>query len=108
MARLSWIKIAHAGLSFVKVHSAISRSSLVLVSEHLRSSQRAAVTCRTRFSLVEQEAPSRSYSSIDFISSRPLGADLHKLGIERPTGFFLHTPWPPPRMSRAEEGYDEP
>ncbi|MGY4319561.1 alpha,alpha-trehalose-phosphate synthase (UDP-forming) [Bradyrhizobium sp. JR3.5] len=26
----------------------------------------------------------------------PLGADLHKLGIERPTGFFLHTPWPAP------------
>lgn len=28
----------------------------------------------------------------------PLGADLHKLGIERPTGFFLHTPWPTPDM----------
>ncbi|UGY25043.1 MULTISPECIES: alpha,alpha-trehalose-phosphate synthase (UDP-forming) [Bradyrhizobium] len=28
----------------------------------------------------------------------PLGADLHKLGIERPTGFFLHTPWPAPDM----------
>nr|WP_276573199.1 trehalose-6-phosphate synthase [Bradyrhizobium sp. NBAIM01] len=26
----------------------------------------------------------------------PLGADLHDLGIERPTGFFLHTPWPRP------------
>ncbi|WP_342723582.1 trehalose-6-phosphate synthase [Bradyrhizobium sp. B097] len=28
----------------------------------------------------------------------PLGADLHRLGIERPTGFFLHTPWPTPDM----------
>ncbi|MCP3415697.1 trehalose-6-phosphate synthase [Bradyrhizobium brasilense] len=28
----------------------------------------------------------------------PLGADLHELGIERPTGFFLHTPWPTPDM----------
>ncbi|MEZ2143481.1 trehalose-6-phosphate synthase [Bradyrhizobium sp. DN5] len=24
----------------------------------------------------------------------PLGAELNDLGIERPTGFFLHTPWP--------------
>ncbi|QOZ23993.1 trehalose-6-phosphate synthase [Bradyrhizobium sp. CCBAU 51753] len=28
----------------------------------------------------------------------PLGANLHELGIERPTGFFLHTPWPSPDM----------
>ncbi|MBR1005073.1 trehalose-6-phosphate synthase, partial [Bradyrhizobium liaoningense] len=28
----------------------------------------------------------------------PLGANLHDLGIERPTGFFLHTPWPSPDM----------
>ncbi|MHC2575284.1 trehalose 6-phosphate synthase [Bradyrhizobium diazoefficiens] len=28
----------------------------------------------------------------------PLGGDLHNLGIERPTGFFLHTPWPTPDM----------
>jgi len=28
----------------------------------------------------------------------PLGADLKHLGIERPTGFFLHTPWPTPDM----------
>ncbi|RXG86906.1 trehalose-6-phosphate synthase [Bradyrhizobium zhanjiangense] len=28
----------------------------------------------------------------------PLGADLNDLGIERPTGFFLHTPWPTPDM----------
>ncbi|WP_165405355.1 alpha,alpha-trehalose-phosphate synthase (UDP-forming) [Bradyrhizobium genosp. SA-3] len=28
----------------------------------------------------------------------PLGAELHRLGIERPTGFFLHTPWPTPDM----------
>ncbi|MBP1290314.1 MULTISPECIES: alpha,alpha-trehalose-phosphate synthase (UDP-forming) [Bradyrhizobium] len=28
----------------------------------------------------------------------PLGADLHKLGIDRPIGFFLHTPWPAPDM----------
>ncbi|MGY2986214.1 alpha,alpha-trehalose-phosphate synthase (UDP-forming) [Bradyrhizobium sp. USDA 4508] len=28
----------------------------------------------------------------------PLGAELHNLGIERPTGFFLHTPWPEPDM----------
>ncbi|MCC8971187.1 alpha,alpha-trehalose-phosphate synthase (UDP-forming) [Bradyrhizobium brasilense] len=28
----------------------------------------------------------------------PLGAALHDLGIERPTGFFLHTPWPAPDM----------
>ncbi|MGY8662362.1 trehalose-6-phosphate synthase [Bradyrhizobium sp. UFLA05-109] len=28
----------------------------------------------------------------------PLGADLHRLGVERPTGFFLHTPWPTPDM----------
>jgi trehalose 6-phosphate synthase len=28
----------------------------------------------------------------------PLGAELHKLGIERPIGFFLHTPWPAPDM----------
>ncbi|MER9305796.1 trehalose-6-phosphate synthase [Mesorhizobium sp. M0496] len=24
----------------------------------------------------------------------PLGADLHRLGIDRPIGHFLHTPWP--------------
>ncbi|MGY3131143.1 trehalose 6-phosphate synthase [Bradyrhizobium sp. USDA 4501] len=28
----------------------------------------------------------------------PLGARLHELGIDRPTGFFLHTPWPAPEM----------
>ncbi|MCV3243433.1 trehalose 6-phosphate synthase [Mesorhizobium robiniae] len=28
----------------------------------------------------------------------PLGADLHKLGIDRPIGFFLHTPWPAPDL----------
>ncbi|MGY4627004.1 alpha,alpha-trehalose-phosphate synthase (UDP-forming) [Bradyrhizobium sp. USDA 4486] len=28
----------------------------------------------------------------------PLAAELHRLGIDRPTGFFLHTPWPPPDM----------
>ncbi|MGY4408034.1 alpha,alpha-trehalose-phosphate synthase (UDP-forming) [Bradyrhizobium sp. USDA 3315] len=28
----------------------------------------------------------------------PLGAALDELGIERPTGFFLHTPWPTPDM----------
>ncbi|SFQ04007.1 trehalose 6-phosphate synthase [Bradyrhizobium sp. Ghvi] len=28
----------------------------------------------------------------------PLGAELKDLGIERPTGFFLHTPWPTPDM----------
>ncbi|CCD87246.1 putative Alpha,alpha-trehalose-phosphate synthase (ostA-like) [Bradyrhizobium sp. ORS 285] len=28
----------------------------------------------------------------------PLGAALHDFGIERPTGFFLHTPWPAPEM----------
>ncbi|VIO69808.1 alpha,alpha-trehalose-phosphate synthase (UDP-forming) [Bradyrhizobium ivorense] len=28
----------------------------------------------------------------------PLGARLHELGIDRPTGFFLHTPWPAPDM----------
>ncbi|MGY4403877.1 alpha,alpha-trehalose-phosphate synthase (UDP-forming) [Bradyrhizobium sp. USDA 3315] len=28
----------------------------------------------------------------------PLGADLRELGIERPTGLFLHTPWPTPHM----------
>ncbi|MBB4380259.1 trehalose-6-phosphate synthase [Bradyrhizobium sp. SBR1B] len=26
----------------------------------------------------------------------PLAADLHRLGIDRPIGFFLHTPWPAP------------
>src|SRR6202161_689189 len=24
----------------------------------------------------------------------PLGADMRRVGIERPIGFFLHTPWP--------------
>jgi trehalose 6-phosphate synthase len=24
----------------------------------------------------------------------PLGAEMRRLGIERPIGFFLHTPWP--------------
>ncbi|QOG21050.1 alpha,alpha-trehalose-phosphate synthase (UDP-forming) [Bradyrhizobium sp. SEMIA] len=28
----------------------------------------------------------------------PLAAELHRLGIDRPTGFFLHTPWPSPDM----------
>ncbi len=28
----------------------------------------------------------------------PLGARLHELGIDRPTGFFLHTPWSEPDM----------
>ncbi|MCP3460917.1 trehalose-6-phosphate synthase [Bradyrhizobium sp. CCGUVB23] len=28
----------------------------------------------------------------------PLAADLHKIGVDRPTGFFLHTPWPTPDM----------
>ncbi|MBB4372919.1 trehalose 6-phosphate synthase [Bradyrhizobium sp. cir1] len=28
----------------------------------------------------------------------PLAAELHRLGIDRPTGFFLHTPWPAPDM----------
>ncbi|MCC8977895.1 alpha,alpha-trehalose-phosphate synthase (UDP-forming) [Bradyrhizobium acaciae] len=28
----------------------------------------------------------------------PLGAQLNELGIDRPTGFFLHTPWPAPAM----------
>ncbi|RWC12756.1 MAG: trehalose-6-phosphate synthase [Mesorhizobium sp.] len=26
----------------------------------------------------------------------PLGAGLHKLGVDKPIGFFLHTPWPAP------------
>ncbi|UFW51361.1 alpha,alpha-trehalose-phosphate synthase (UDP-forming) [Bradyrhizobium arachidis] len=28
----------------------------------------------------------------------PLAAELHRLGIDRPTGFFLHTQWPSPDM----------
>ncbi|RXH36695.1 alpha,alpha-trehalose-phosphate synthase [Bradyrhizobium nanningense] len=28
----------------------------------------------------------------------PLAAELHRLGVDRPTGFFLHTPWPAPDM----------
>ncbi|MGY3346983.1 MULTISPECIES: alpha,alpha-trehalose-phosphate synthase (UDP-forming) [unclassified Bradyrhizobium] len=28
----------------------------------------------------------------------PLAAELHRLGIDRPTGFFLHTPWPAPDL----------
>ncbi len=28
----------------------------------------------------------------------PLAAELHRLGIDRPIGFFLHTPWPAPDM----------
>lgn len=38
----------------------------------------------------------------------PLGADLHDLGIERPTGFFLHTPWPTPDMIGRVPNHREP
>jgi trehalose 6-phosphate synthase len=31
----------------------------------------------------------------------PLGAEMRRLGIERPTGFFLHTPWPDRRCIAA-------
>ncbi|UQR61401.1 trehalose-6-phosphate synthase [Bradyrhizobium sp. C-145] len=37
----------------------------------------------------------------------PLGADLHDLGIERPTGFFLHTPWPTPDMIECVPNHRE-
>ncbi|UWU75739.1 trehalose-6-phosphate synthase [Bradyrhizobium huanghuaihaiense] len=37
----------------------------------------------------------------------PLGGDLHNLGIERPTGFFLHTPWPTPDMIERVPNYRE-
>jgi trehalose 6-phosphate synthase len=31
----------------------------------------------------------------------PLGAEMRRLGIERPIGFFLHTPWPDRRCMAA-------
>jgi trehalose 6-phosphate synthase len=31
----------------------------------------------------------------------PLGAEMRRLGIERPLGFFLHTPWPDRRCMAA-------
>ncbi|WP_245508689.1 alpha,alpha-trehalose-phosphate synthase (UDP-forming) [Bradyrhizobium zhanjiangense] len=37
----------------------------------------------------------------------PLGADLHDLGIERPTGFFLHTPWPTPDIIECVPNHRE-
>ncbi|PPQ19294.1 trehalose-6-phosphate synthase [Bradyrhizobium sp. AC87j1] len=37
----------------------------------------------------------------------PLGADLHDLGIERPTGFFLHTPWLTPDMIECVPNHRE-
>ncbi|MGY2843697.1 trehalose 6-phosphate synthase [Bradyrhizobium sp. USDA 4509] len=37
----------------------------------------------------------------------PLGANLHDLGIERPTGLFLHTPWPTPDMIERVPNYRE-
>ncbi|WP_198028305.1 trehalose-6-phosphate synthase [Bradyrhizobium sp. WSM1743] len=37
----------------------------------------------------------------------PLAGDLQNLGIERPTGFFLHTPWPTPDMMERVPNYRE-
>ncbi|MCK1593413.1 trehalose-6-phosphate synthase [Bradyrhizobium sp. 164] len=37
----------------------------------------------------------------------PLAADLRKLGIEGPTGFFLHTPWPAPDMIKLVSNHRE-
>ncbi|SDH42677.1 trehalose 6-phosphate synthase [Bradyrhizobium sp. Rc2d] len=37
----------------------------------------------------------------------PLGAELNDLGIERPTGFFLHTPWPTPDMIECVPNHRE-
>ena len=37
----------------------------------------------------------------------PLGRDLRKLGIVREIGFFLHTPWPSPRIMAALPQYRE-
>jgi len=37
----------------------------------------------------------------------PLAADLRKLGIEQPTGFFLHTPWPTPDMIELVSNHRE-
>ncbi|WP_245474051.1 alpha,alpha-trehalose-phosphate synthase (UDP-forming) [Bradyrhizobium zhanjiangense] len=37
----------------------------------------------------------------------PLGGDLHNIGVERPTGFFLHTPWPTPDMIERVPNYRE-
>ncbi|MBP0111027.1 alpha,alpha-trehalose-phosphate synthase (UDP-forming) [Bradyrhizobium vignae] len=37
----------------------------------------------------------------------PLGAELNDLGIERPIGFFLHTPWPTPDMIECVPNHRE-
>ncbi|WP_051311302.1 trehalose-6-phosphate synthase [Bradyrhizobium sp. Cp5.3] len=36
----------------------------------------------------------------------PLGKELRKLGVNRPTGFFLHTPWPTPDVIQQVPHYD--
>ncbi|SCB55782.1 trehalose 6-phosphate synthase [Bradyrhizobium shewense] len=37
----------------------------------------------------------------------PLGAELKDLGVERPTGFFLHTPWPTPDVIECVPNHRE-
>ncbi|WP_271518884.1 trehalose-6-phosphate synthase [Bradyrhizobium sp. CCBAU 53380] len=37
----------------------------------------------------------------------PLGADVHRLDIEPPTGSFLHTPWPTPDMIERAPNHHE-
>ncbi|WP_063702300.1 alpha,alpha-trehalose-phosphate synthase (UDP-forming) [Bradyrhizobium centrolobii] len=36
----------------------------------------------------------------------PLGKELRKLGVNRATGFFLHTPWPTPDVIQQVPHYD--
>ncbi|MCM5689078.1 trehalose-6-phosphate synthase [Sinorhizobium meliloti] len=37
----------------------------------------------------------------------PLGAGLQKLGVDKPIGFFLHTPWPEPKMMEQVPNHRE-
>ncbi|WEX91745.1 trehalose-6-phosphate synthase (plasmid) [Sinorhizobium garamanticum] len=37
----------------------------------------------------------------------PLGAGLHNLGVDKPIGFFLHTPWPAPDMMERAPNHRE-
>jgi trehalose 6-phosphate synthase len=69
-----------------------SRSDLILVSQEDYSSYREVNAFMAR-ALLRFEKPDIAFWIQDY-HFLTLGAELRDLGVTRPIGFFLHTPWP--------------
>ncbi|MES2751308.1 MAG: trehalose-6-phosphate synthase [Pseudomonadota bacterium] len=73
-----------------------SRSDLIRVSQDDYQSYREVNAFMAR-ALMRFHKPSAAFWIQDY-HFLALGAEMRKLGVENPVGFFLHTPWPARRI----------